>query len=186
MRTRRAWTAVAAAAALACTPTPRPPTVSVHLTGSAVGYQEVNVEVRLVQVRGAEGSWITLGVPNARVNLVKLTGGVAAQLADGAALPPGEYQRLRLVLGAAASVRLRDGTLHVLELPADLRHGVELDLDLQAAPRSRREVVVDLDVARSVRRSGRGADERYELHPVGRALDQLATGVRGPASGGEG
>ena len=175
-----------AAAALACAPAPRPPTVSVHLTGSAVDYQEVNVEVRLVQVRGDEGRWITVGVPNAQVNLVKLTGGVAALLADGEALPPGEYRRLRLVLGDAGSLRLGDGSLHVLEVPAGLRQGVELDLDLQAAPGSRQEIVVDVDVARSVRRSGRGAAERFELRPVGRAVDQLAVGSRDEARHREG
>lgn len=202
MTAKRPWTAltaaVAAAAALACAaavaavaalafaPSQRSPTVSVHLTGSAVDYQEVNVEVRLVQVSGADGRWITVGIPNAQVNLVRLTGGVAALLADDEALPPGEYRRLRLVLGGAGSVRLRDGSVHPLELPEGLRPGVDLDLELQAAPGSRQDVVVDLDVARSVRRSGPAAAERFELRPVGRALDQLATGGRGGAHGGEG
>ncbi len=168
--------------ALGGAPPPKPTTVSVHLTGSPGDFQEVILHVRAVQAGGEAGDWVTLGVPDARVNLLRLTGGVVALLADGAALPPGHYERLRLLLGPGSAVRLLDGSVHALALPTSLEDGLELELGLHVDvdPSTSRELVVDLDVAQSVRRYGEGSGERWVLEPVGRAFEQAAAGGRPP------
>ena len=173
-----------AAGVLSSATQPRPTTVSVHLTGSPGDFQEVYLHVSTVQARGEAGGWVTLGVPDAKVNLQRLTGGVVALLADGAALPPGHYERLRLLLGPGSTVRLLDGSVHALALPTALKDGLELELGLHVdvGLSTSRELVVDVDVARSVRRYGEGKDSTWVLEPVSRAFEQVATG-RGRARG---
>lgn len=175
-RTRLGLAALLALGA-ACELPPKPATVSVHLTGSPADFQEVLLHVRAVQALGDLG-WVTLGTPDARVNLLRLTGGVVALLADGAALPPGRYERLRLLLGPGSALRLLDGSVHALALPGALKDGLELELGLHVdvGPSTSRALVVDLDVAQSVRRYGAGKVTRFVLEPVARAFEQAAAG----------
>jgi len=116
-------------------------------------------------------------VPDATLNLVRLTGGAAAELVERTALPAGTYKTLRLVLGNAGSVRLRDGSLHVLALPTSLRHGLEVPLGLEAKPGTDQALVVELDAARSVHRYPVvGGGDMFVLRPHVRSVEQLAHG----------
>jgi len=197
-RNRSPWSAVAALLAVgalaaavtmgirAYAPAPRPTTLSVHLAGSAADFQEVNLRVRSVQVRSEATGWVTLGTPDVSVNLLGLTGGVSALLVDDARLAPGAYRQLRLVLGPGASVRLRDGSVFPLATGAAVRDGLQLDVALDVRPHAAGNVLVDLDVARSVRRYddllSRGAPPRYVLQPVAHAGEPQAAGAAAPPS----
>jgi hypothetical protein len=171
--------------ALACTPAPRP-TLSLHLVAVPAEFEEVNVHVREVQLEGPEG-WTTIAVPDVTLNLIRLVDGVAAELVERTALPAGTYQRLRLVLGTAGSVRLRDGSLHVLALPAALHRGLEVPLGVEARPGTAQSLVVEVDAGRSVRRYPvLGGGEMFVLQPHLRSVDQLARGERAGAAGEDG
>lgn len=161
-------------------PAPRPTTLSVHLAGSAGDFQEVNLRVQAVQAWSDATGWVTLGTPDVTVNLLGLTGGVAALLADGARVAPGVYGRLRLALGPGGSVRLRDGSVHPLAHGAALRDGLLVDVALELRPHTAGNVFVDLDVRRSVRRYDDhftpGALPRFVLQPVAHAGEAVAAG----------
>jgi hypothetical protein len=182
------WRALALgllAAAIACAPAPRP-TLSIELVASSADYLEVNVHVREVHLEGPAG-WTTVAVPDVTVNLVRLVGGAAAEIVERTALPAGTYKTLRLVLGSAGSVRLRDGGLHALAVPERLRHGLEVPLALEARPGTAQAIVVELDPGQSVLRYPvRGGGDMYVLRPLVRSVERLARGERRGAAGEDG
>jgi hypothetical protein len=170
---------------LACTRDARP-TLALHLVAASADFEEVNVQVREVHLEGP-GGWTTVSVPDATLNLVRLNGGAAAELVERTALPPGTYKTLRLVLGSAGSVRLRDGSLHVLSLPTSMRHGLEVPLGLEARPGTDQDLVVELDAARSVHRYPVvGGGDMYVLRPHVRSVERLAHGAPRGAPGEDG
>jgi hypothetical protein len=173
------------AGALACTPAPRP-ALSIELVASSADYLEVNVHVREVHLEGPAG-WTTVAVPDVTLDLVRLIGGAAAEIVERTALPAGTYKTLRLVLGSAGSVRLRDGSLHVLALPEKLRHGLEVPLGVEARPGTVQAIVVELDPGRSVLRFPvRGGGDMYVLRPLVRSVELLARGDRRGAASEDG
>lgn len=162
-------------------PAPRPTTLSVHLAGSTGDFQEVNLRIHSVQLRGETSGWITLGTPDVTVNLLSLTGGVSALLVDDALVAPGSYGHLRLVLGPGSSVRLRDGSVLPMAAGAAVRDGVPVDVVLDLRPHAAGNLFVELDVARSVRRYddvlSPGAPPRYVFRPVVHVGEPLAAGA---------
>lgn len=172
-------------AALGCTRDQRP-AMSLYLVADAVEFKEVNVHVREVHLEGPSG-WTTVAVPDVTLNLAGLVGGAAAELVERTAMPPGTYKTLRLVLGAAGSVRLRDGTLHALALPTAMRHGLEVPLGLEARPGTDQHLVVEFDAARSVQRFPvAGGGDMYVLKPHVRSVERMARGDRGGGVGEDG
>jgi hypothetical protein len=185
VRTLSALALALLAGGLACAPAPRP-TLSLHLVAVPANFEEVNVHVREVQLEGPSG-WTTIAVPDVTLNLVRLTGGVAAELVERTALPVGTYQRLRLLLGSAGSVRTRDGRLHALALPSSLDRGLMMPLDLEARPGTAQSLVVEVDAGRSVRRYPvLGGGVMFVLQPHVRSIDRLARGERSGAAGEDG
>jgi len=182
---RRALALALLCSALACARDARP-TLSLHLVAATADFEEVNVHVREVHLEGPSG-WTTIAIPEATLNLVRLNGGAAAELVQKTALPAGTYKTLRLVLGSAGSVRLRDGSLHVLALPTTLRHGLEVPLDLEARPGTDQPLVVELDAARSVHRYPVvGGGDMFVLRPHVRSVERLARGQDRGAAGEDG
>jgi hypothetical protein len=168
--------ALLAAGALACGSSTKPATMSVHLVDGPGDYQEVNLHVVRVEIRSDATGWVTLATPDVTVNLLGLTGGVVATLADGATLPAGTYGQLRLVLGAGNTVKLVDGTVHDLTVPSGQQSGVKLNVHFDVQPGTTRDVYVDFDAHRSVWLHDAGASGKYLLRPVVRAIDKLASG----------
>lgn len=152
-------------------------TVTVHVTdGPISGYQEINVHIQSVEIRG-EGGWITLGTPNQTYNLLTLTGGLSQTLAAGATLPAGHYGQMRLILGAGNSVKLADGSTHDLTVPSGLQTGIKLIVSFEVVAGTTKDVWIDFDAAHSIQLVATGASEKYMLRPTVRAFDKVATGA---------
>lgn len=153
-----------------------PATMNVRLVDApSSGYQEVNVDVRRVEI-ASDGDWIVLGTPNRVVNLLALTGGVSDTLVDGATLPAGRYGQMRLVLGPENSVKLLDGTVAPLKVPSGQQSGVKLIVNFDVQPGTTADVYIDFDAHRSVFVHEAGASGKYILRPTVRAFDRLETG----------
>ncbi len=151
--------------------------VTVHVTdGPISGYQEINVHIQSVEIRG-DGGWITLGTPDQTYNLLALTGGLSQTLASGATLPAGHYGQMRLILGAGNSVKLADGSTHDLTVPSGLQTGIKLIVNFEVVAGTTKDVWIDFDAAHSIQLVATGASEKYMLRPTVHAFDKIATGA---------
>ncbi len=150
--------------------------MSVSLTdGPISGYQEINVHIQSVEIRG-DGGWITLGTPDQTYNLLALTGGVSQTLAAGATLPAGHYGQMRLILGSGNTVKLEDGSVEPLKVPSGLQTGIKLIVSFDVAAGTTKDVWIDFDAAHSIQIVSAGSSQQYILRPTIRAFDKVATG----------
>jgi Domain of unknown function (DUF4382) len=151
-------------------------TMNVRLVDApSSGFQEVNVDVRTVEING-DGGWIVLGTPNRVVNLLALTGGVAETLVDGATLPAGHYGQMRLVLGPDNTVKLLDGAIEPLKVPSGQQSGVKLTVNFDVQAGTTADVFIDFDAHKSVFVHEAGNSGKYLLRPTVRAYDKMMTG----------
>ncbi|HJV91501.1 MAG TPA: DUF4382 domain-containing protein [Holophagaceae bacterium] len=151
--------------------------MNVHVTdGPISGYQEINVHIQSVEIKG-DGGWITLGTPDVTLNLLTLTGGVSQTLAAGATLPAGHYGQMRLILGAGNTVKLADGSVHDLTVPSGLQTGLKLTVSFDVAAGTTKDVWIDFDAAHSIQVVATGASSKFMLRPTLRACDKVATGA---------
>jgi hypothetical protein len=164
------------AAALACG-TSSTSKMSVHLVDAPGPYLEVNLHVLKVEIRNDASGWVTLGTPDRTIDLLTLTGGVVATLADGATLPAGSYGQMRLVLGSGNTVKLLDGSVHDLTVPSGQQTGVKLISHFDVQPGTVHDVYIDFEAHKSIWLHGAGASGKYILRPVVRVVDRLATGA---------
>jgi hypothetical protein len=150
--------------------------INVHLVdGPIAGYQEINLNIQTVEIRG-NGGWITLGTPNRTVNLLNLVGGVSESLAMGTTLPAGHYGQMRLVLGTSNTVKLSDGSVQPLTVPSGLHSGIKLVVSFDVAAGTTKDVWIDFDAAHSIQVVQAGASGQYLLRPTIWAFDKLVTG----------
>jgi hypothetical protein len=162
-------------------------TLSVHLVDGAGDFAEVNLHVVQVSIHSDAAGWVILGTRDQTVNVLTLTGGVSATLADGATVPAGHYTQMRLLLGSGNTVMLADETVHDLKVPSGLQSGVKLIVNFDVAPGTTRDVFIDFDAHRSIFLHAAGASGQYILRPVIRAFDALATGsISGTLTGSAG
>ncbi|HJV22950.1 MAG TPA: DUF4382 domain-containing protein [Holophagaceae bacterium] len=150
--------------------------MNVHVTdGPISGYQEINVHIQSVEIKG-DGGWITLGTPDVTLNLLTLTGGLSQTLASGATLPAGHYGQMRLILGSGNTVKLADGSVHDLTVPSGLQTGIKLIVSFDVAAGTTKDVWIDFDAAHSIQLVATGASNKFMLRPTVRAVDKVATG----------
>jgi hypothetical protein len=144
-------------------------------------YDQVNVEVIRVEVhRGdeingesGEGSgWHTIEVDTTNVDLLTLTGGNSAVLADST-LPSGYYTQIRLILGDGCNVVV-DGVTHDLEIPSSSNTGLKLNHPFTIDAGATYEATLDFDADRSVHMTGNG---QYKMSPVIRVIVNRTSGA---------
>lgn len=143
-------------------------------------FQEININVQKVEIHqsgsAGESGWITLGTPNRTVNLLTLTGGISETLVAGASLPPGQYEQMRLLLGAGNTVKLQDGTIAALTVPSGLQSGLKFPGSFTVLAGTTSDVFIDFDAAHSIQLKAAGASSQYILRPVVKAYDKAVTG----------
>ncbi|HEU4951859.1 MAG TPA: DUF4382 domain-containing protein [Holophagaceae bacterium] len=150
--------------------------MNVHLVDGPIGgYQHVYLNIQQVQIHGPDG-WTTLSSPNQTYDLLSLTNGISATLANGATLPAGHYEQMRLILGSGNTVVLSDGSTHALTVPSGMQTGVKLIVSFQVQAGTTEDVYIDFDAAHSIQVVQAGASDKYLLRPTVRAFDKLATG----------
>jgi len=155
-------------------------TMRVFLVDAPGGYDEVNVEVTEVQVHRADtdspSGWYTLSDDTTQVNLLVLTNGNYAVLADST-LPTGHYTQVRLILSDSNTVVI-DGEVHDLEISSSSESGLKLNHPFNISDGEIYSVTLDFDADRSVHQTG---DGQYMLNPV---IRLVVNSLSGSLSGG--
>jgi hypothetical protein len=179
---RLALTVAAALAISACGSSDSGPgRINVKLTdGPSVDYDAVFLDIQEVQIH-ENGGWLTLGTPDRVVDLLTLRNGVTTTLVTEKQIEAGHYTQMRLVLGPDNTVVLAgegsvESRTRPLVVPSGQQSGVKLNVNFDVLPDTTVDVVLDLDVARSVFVHRTGASEKYMLRPVVSAVDVLLTG----------
>ncbi len=147
--------------------------------GPSANYQAINVNVKEIDVEqvGVNGKvWITLGQPNKVLDLLKLRAGVSASLALDVALGIGHYDKIRLILGDGCTIQLADGSIHPLDISAELQAGLLIDLDVDISVGNLADIYLDFDANASIQVIVTGGVTTYKLCPVLRAVDKALTG----------
>ena len=150
--------------------------MQVFLIDAPGDYDEVNVEVIEVRIhRGDADSlsgWHTISLDTTYVNLLDLTGGNFAVLADST-LPAGHYTQVRLILGDNNTVVV-DGVSHDLEIPSSAQSGLKLNHPFDISDGTIYAVTLDFDADRSIHVTGNG---QYKMRPVIRLMVNAMSGA---------
>jgi hypothetical protein len=148
-------------------------------------YDQVNVEVLDVLIKATSDNddsqgWVSIGnlPPEGKiVDLLKLTGGVNALLADDL-VPSGKLGQIRLLLGDDNTVVLAGGdpTKPIpLNTPSAQQSGLKLKVNQTLLAGKTYEFLLDFDVEHSVVVQA-GGSGIYNLHPVIRVSTKENTG----------
>jgi hypothetical protein len=159
--------------------------VMVKLSDAPGDYKEVNVDVKDVLIKSNsntdEQGWVSIGKNPGVYNLLDLTGGVTALLADNK-IASGNLGQIRLLLGDNNTVVLKDGTTHKLSTPSAQQSGLKLQVNQTLLADKTYEFLLDFDVEHSivVQAGGSGI---YNLHPVIRVSTKETSGsIKGTIS----
>lgn len=161
--------------------------MEVRMTDSPGDYEEVNIDIKSVQVHkdadGDESGWTTLNEINPGVyNLLDFANGKDTLLASST-LPTGRISQIRLILGNNNSLKLKDGTVTPLVTPSGQQSGVKLKINADLESDVTYLLLLDFDAAKSVVQRGNG---QFNLKPVIRTITQaVAGGVKGKVSPAE-
>ena len=154
--------------------------IRINLIDAPGDYQQVNVEVIRVEVHRADsaestGGWSVVSEDTTYVDLLTLTDGHHAVLADST-LPAGHYTQVRLILGARNTVMV-DSVLHDLRIPSSMNTGLKLNHPFTINDGALYEFTLDFDADRSVHLTGNG---QYMMGPVIRiVVNQTSGSLRG-------
>ena len=178
-------TMISAASMTGCSDSTEPETggtgsIRMFMIDAPGDYDDVNVEVIRIEVhRGDENDeetddgagWYTIDVDTTYVDLLTLTDGNSAVLADST-LPSGYYTQIRLILGEGNNVVV-DGVAHDLEVPSSENTGLKLNHPFSIDAGAMYEVTLDFDACRSVHMTGNG---KYKMKPVIRVIVNQTSG----------
>ncbi|HEX8562345.1 MAG TPA: DUF4382 domain-containing protein [Flavobacterium sp.] len=155
--------------------------MTVRMTDAPGDYDEVNVEVLDVMIKGdasaSEEGWVSVGnVTPGIYNLLDLTGGVNVLLADNE-VEAGHLGQIRLILGDNNTV-VKDGVTYDLNTPSAQQSGLKLQVNQDLEADLDYNFLIDFDVAQSVVSAGNSGN--YNLHPVLRIVSEANGGsIRG-------
>lgn len=132
----------------------------IHLTDNPYDATEVNVDIKEVNVKFKDTSWINLETKQGVYNLLDFQNGIDTVLAEQV-VPTGALQEVRFVLGDDNSITI-DNVNYPLTIPGGSESGLKIKLNKQLQP-DLDSLVIDFDVALSILQTGTGD---YKLKPV--------------------
>lgn len=152
--------------------------IKVSMTDAPGDYEEVNVEVLDVKIKNSnvtdESGWVSIGnVTPGIYNLLDLTGGVTALLADND-IPSGNLGQIRLILGENNTV-VKDGVTYPLNTPSAQQSGLKLQINQTLVPNITYNFLIDFDVNQSIVVAA-GGSGNFNLHPVLRITSEAVSG----------
>jgi hypothetical protein len=159
--------------------------IIVRLTDSPGDFEEVNVDIRDIQVKADDGEgengWTSLPGVNAGIyNLLELTNGTETVLTN-AEYPTGRISQIRLILGDNNTVKVSGGTFPIAT-PSAQQSGLKLSLHADLISGITYSILLDFDAARSVVRLGNGGYIlKPVIHVVSEAQDGAIAGVIDPS-----
>lgn len=136
--------------------------LKIKLTDAPFNAEEVNVDIRQVQVnyRSDSTGWVNLNTNAGIYNLLSLQNNVQTVLATGNN-NGGIVHELRFLLGPSNSIKI-DSILYPLSIPSGAESGLKIKVGKQLAS-TLDSLVVDFDAGLSVIKTG---NDVYKLKPV--------------------
>ena len=158
-------------------------TLNVSLTDAPVdGASAVVIAFTGIDLQRTDGSRTSITFPSTRyIDLLKLEGEVTGALTQGATVPAGDYEWMRLnVLADRNSqnesyITLTDGTQYPLYIPSGAETGLKLVSPFTVAQASTTNLLIEFDLRKSVT-APPGHDPNYVLKPTLRLIDELQVG----------
>ncbi len=140
-------------------------TLQIRLTDAPTALDEVNVDIKEVNVKFSDDTsstngWVKLPTTAGIYNLLGLQNGVDTLIASSP-LPKGEVKEIRLVLGPNNSVK-DNGTVYPLTIPSGSTSGLKIKISKKLNA-SLETLLIDFDAALSIKKEGTGD---YKLRPV--------------------
>lgn len=136
--------------------------IQVYLHDQAIDYQEVNVDIQEVRIKGYGNNEEYDLADNAGVyNLLDYQNGLDTLLGE-ITVEYDSIAQIRLVLGTENSVMV-DSVLYPLETPSAQQSGLKINVHGELTYVDTFIVSLDFDAAESVHQLGNGD---YQLHPV--------------------
>lgn len=153
--------------------------VNVKMTDAPGDYDAVNIEVLDVMIKSDastdDSGWISIGTAAPTIyNLLDLTGGVNAVLADNAIVPSGKLGQIRLVLGDDNTVVV-GGVTFPLNTPSAQQSGLKLLVNQTLEPGFTYDFLLDFDVDKSIVVQA-GGSGNFNLNPVIRVSTVVNSG----------
>lgn len=145
--------------------------LSVRMTDLPGNYDEVNIDLKGVEVTGAGGSSVTLNVNPGIYNLLDFANGLDTLIASGD-VPAGEVSQIRLILGGNNTVMV-DSVVYPLATPSAQQSGLKLQIHETFAAGVSYALLLDFDANQSVVDHGNNS---YSLKPVIRVITTAASG----------
>jgi hypothetical protein len=147
----------------------------VRMTDAPGPYDEVNIDLRAVEVTGGNGQTVTLNTTAGIYNLLDFSNGLDTLIAVSS-LADARVEQIRLVLGPNNTVVV-GGTSYPLSTPSAEQSGLKLQVHQTLAADIENEVLIDFDANSSIHQTGSGT---YQLRPV---LRTIVTAVSGNIKG---
>ncbi|SEA27814.1 protein of unknown function [Flavobacterium gillisiae] len=145
---------------------------SVSMTDAPGPYQQVNVDVIGVEIKGEGSESITLNVIPGIYDLLKLSNGVEKLIATDT-LEISKISQIRLILGTRNTVVL-DGITYPLSTPSAEQSGLKLQVHQTLQEGIMYHVLLDFDANKSIVKLGNGG---YKLKPVIRTVETAISGA---------
>lgn len=139
--------------------------LAVRMTDAPADYDEVNIDLQGVEVKGANGATVLLNVNAGVYNLLDYANGVNTLIATSV-LNTAEVSQIRLILGSNNTVVV-DGVSYPLETPSAEQSGLKLLVNETLTADIQNEILLDFDAHQSVVVNGNGT---YKLRPVVRTI----------------
>lgn len=157
--------------------------LTVGLTDAPVdGATEVVVAFTGIDLQSADGTLTSINfTATQHIDLLKLQGGATGILTQGAAVPAGDYQWLRLKVLAdkdtqnESYITLSNGSQYPLYIPSGAETGLKLVSGFTVAQGGTTNVLIEFDLRKSVT-APQGQSPDYVLKPALRVINELQVG----------
>ena len=144
---------------------------AVRLTDAPGPYEEVNVDIQGVEVKGDDGKTVLLNVKKGIYNLLEFSNGVDTLIATDS-LEISSVKQVRLILGPNNTVVL-DGVSYPLSTPSAEQSGLKIQVKHTLQDGILYTVLLDFDANKSIVKQGNGT---YSLKPVIRTIEKAISG----------
>jgi hypothetical protein len=156
----------------------------VKMTDSPGQYAALDLEIKGVEAYLEGSGWVNLNSQTQTINVLSLTNGAEAEIANSTGVQAGHYTKVKLILGNVHTIKLnvQSGESYAtVSASAELLGGNEIivEIDEQVALEGKAEVLVDFNVANSVIEMA----DKYVLSPVITLINDVQTGIQGEVQG---
>lgn len=139
-----------------------PTTVMVYMHDQPIEYQQVNIDLQSVEIKGnGDDEVIVLGAYAGVYNLLDLQNGIDTLIAN-TEVNYTYISQVRLILGPDNTVMV-DSTLYDMQTPSAQQSGLKINVQSSINNLDTLVLNLDFDASESVHQLGNG---NYQLHPV--------------------